>query len=66
MEIKSENYESIDNAYREIKEIIKSFNSITIKGKNYKIENYGGGDLKYNAIVIGLKAANANHAFKTC
>jgi len=41
----------------------ESCNAILIDGKQYNIEFYLGGDLKFLAISCGLEAANAEYAF---
>ena len=66
MKINSENYDNIKESLKEIKEIIKNFNSITIDGKEFKIKNYGGGDLKWLAIVMGINAANSKYSCPLC
>ena len=66
MKIKSENYENIKACLKEIIEIIENFKTITIDGKEFKIDSYAGGDLKWLAIVFGINAANSKCSCPLC
>jgi len=60
MKIKSENYENIKACLKEIIEIIENFKTITIDGKEFKIDSYAGGDLKWLLLFLELMLLTQN------
>lgn len=57
--IESENYDSIKAALDPIIEQLKDFNTISIDNKEFIIEKYASGDLKFLSLAFGINAANA-------
>jgi len=61
-----ENYEQLAAGLEDIISEAESCNAILIDGKQYNIEFYLGGDLKFLTISCGLEAANAEYAGIWC
>ena len=62
----TEDYDNIEEAVQDIADEIKFTDSITIDDFTFKMEYYLGGDWKFLAICLGLKAANAFHSCIWC
>ena len=62
----TEDYDNIEEAVQDIADEIKFTNSITTDDFTFKIEYYLGGDCKFLAICLSLKAANAFHSCIWC
>ena len=45
---------------------IEEIETISINGKNFKIEKFIGGDLKFLALIYGINAANSNQPCIWC
>jgi hypothetical protein len=65
-EIEYENYDQIKISLENMLEKIKEIKEIDINGTMYKVKFYLGGDLKFLAIVLGIKAANSCHPCPWC
>ena len=61
-----EKYEYLSGAVKYIANEIQSTQSITIDGHEFNIEFYLGADIKYLAICLGIKAANAKYSCIWC
>lgn len=58
--LKSECYNELKTALEELVVLLSAMEKITICGKEYKIEFWLGGDLKFLALVLGM------HTLYTC
>ena len=61
-----EKYEELAAGLQDIINDAKNCDVIQVDGKQYNIEFYLGGDLKFLAIVCGIEAANAEYACVWC
>ncbi len=52
--IKTEDYDDLKTALKEIVDELKVLKTIKIDGKMYTIELYLGGDLKFLALILGM------------
>ena len=62
----AENYQNLAAALEDIHNERQQMKSITIDDRNYEIETYLGGDLKFLVMVCGIDAANCEHACIWC
>ncbi len=64
--IKSECYNELKEALKELSEKLFALKELNIDGVMYKIEWWLGGDLKFLLLVFGLNAANSNYCCPWC
>ena len=64
--IEQENYEEIKDALKQLIELFENLNEVEFQDTTYKIEYFLGGDLKFLALVLGLKLAMAKHPCIWC
>ena len=62
----TEDYDNIEEAVQDIADEIKFTDCLKINNLTFKIEYFLGGDWKFLAICLGLKAANAFHSCIWC
>jgi len=65
-QIKSENYDTLQIALKDIIRKLENITSVTIDGKAFHINWMQGGDLKWLAIMNGINAANSNQPCVWC
>lgn len=64
--IKLANHENLASGLAGIAKEISSFKSIQVCGKEYTLEYFLGGDLKFLALVCGVNAANGTYSCVWC
>ena len=62
----SENYDSLRDSLTDIVKEAAGLDSVTVNGKNHRVEFFLGGDLKVLAIVTGIEAANSTYSCVWC
>jgi hypothetical protein len=65
-QIDAENYEECKGALENLFALLKDVKKITLKGIDYNIKFFVGGDWKHLAIMFGLKAASSSHPCIWC
>jgi hypothetical protein len=65
-QIKSESYTEVKEDLSHLLAQIKEIKSINIDNKDFRVEFYGGGDMKWNLNVFGLNGANSDYACFYC